>query len=734
VLNLGTFAYPQPAGHATTKSVVWRNTGTKPVTLKLSATVGLRSGTAGSSAAAKISPSQVTIPAQGTASATLTVDPHAFAAKPGLYAGTVTASGASGSVITPFGFYEEPESHNLTIKVTPVPGGTSTDSSVFVDNLDDVALFSQEVDLTGSQTVRVPAGRYSVVGGVADFVGNNFIYAIGGNPYVDLHHDATVTIDAAKSRPLTASVSGQATEMESVYGGYYQAFGHGTGHSDSVWGEYPSADTAYVQPMSAPKNSGFTAEDGIRLESPVVTAGLTSGPLATLFGMNSPRLPEGARTVPTVYAGSGATMPETKDKVAVVDYDPNGEDPAAIVQRAKDAGATLVAFAATTSGTPVVAPAGRGSSFGIAVLGFGGNDGARLIAAAKAGESVTLTGHPASAFDYDLTIPLGGNLTGAPYVVTSAARKKLANVQDHFDAIGLNVELTRYTPPLPGDFIDGEFTSSRPVPSVQATYLTPGISYDDVADIPVGQDLIGFLAGPQTYASGSVHSVTWNRRPFFPGPYDGGDTGSECQPTPVTRTQGNLRVWLAEFRDATDRLDCLGFGDTPERSSLRLTRNGVAVGSTVSGEPAADFPIPAGAATYKLSYDQTTTAPVATDTSSTWTFRSTGPGGSKVAQVPLLEVGYALPLGSNNRPAGDQATFTVNRVHGVPAAKVSSLAVQTSVDGGKTWTTAAVRSLGGGRFAVTMPKAAGQWVSLRSDAKDAGGSRIQQTLIDAYQG
>lgn len=732
VLNLGTFGYPQPAGHPSTTGLMWRNTGTSPVTLKLSATVAPRSGSA--SGRATVSPGQVTVPAGGSATATLTLDPHTFAAKPGLYGGTVTASAASGTVRTPFGFYEEPESHNLTIKVTPPPGGTSTDSFVFVNDIDDVSLFSKEIEVNGTATVRVPAGRYSVEGGVAEFIAGTFVYAIGGNPYVDLHHDATVTVDAARAKALTASSATQPSQVESIYGSFFQQFAHGVGRSDSVWGQYPSAGSAYVQPMSAPKGSGFTADDGVRLESPVLAVTLADGPVAALLGVNSPYVAEGDHTVQAVYKGSGADMSGTKDKVAVVDDNPNGEDPAAIVQRAAAGHAALVAFVSSAAATPVVTPPDHHETFGIPVLGVGGADGARMIAAAKADGQIRLTGHPASAFDDDLDIPLGNAITGAPYVLTAAALRRLAQVQDHFDATGLNVTLTRYKTPIPGDYVSGEFGSSRPLPSVQTAYLTPGVSYEDVADVPAGPYAIGILANPQTYAAGSVHSVSWMRRPFFPGPYDGGQSGSACQPAQVARTQGDLHVELAEFRDAADRFDCLALAGIPMRSSLSLTRDGSPVGAPVSGSPVGDFAIAPGAATYRLSYDQTTTQPVATDTSTTWTFRSTGPGGSSIVAAPLLEIGYVLPLGAGNRPNGDQATFTVNRVHGVPAAAIRSLAVQTSVDGGKTWTTATVRNLGGGRFTVTLPNARGHWVSLRSTATDAGASAIQQTLINAYQG
>jgi hypothetical protein len=66
---------------------------------------------------------------------------------------------------------------------------------------------------------------------------------------------------------------------------------------------------------------------------------------------------------------------------------------------------------------------------------------------------------------------------------------------------------------------------------------------------------------------------------------------------------------------------------------------------------------------------------------------------------------------------------------------VLGLRLWTSVDGGKTWQAAAVRGLGGGKFAATLPRVpTGQGLSLRVAATDAGGSKIDQTIITAYHG
>lgn len=51
------------------------------------------------------------------------------------------------------------------------------------------------------------------------------------------------------------------------------------------------------------------------------------------------------------------------------------------------------------------------------------------------------------------------------------------------------------------------------------------------------------------------------------------------------------------------------------------------------------------------------------------------------------------------------------------------------------WQRISVHALGGGRYSATLPPAAaGEAVSLRVRAADAGGSGIDQTIIAAYHG
>lgn len=125
-----------------------------------------------------------------------------------------------------------------------------------------------------------------------------------------------------------------------------------------------------------------------------------------------------------------------------------------------------------------------------------------------------------------------------------------------------------------------------------------------------------------------------------------------------------------------------------------------------------------------------TVLPVSTKTSTEWTFRSR----PAEERLPLLLVDYALPLDPRGHPDGDTATFTVSRVAGAASAKATGLKLWTSLDDGVTWQVADVSGTGG-TYSARLPHAGeGQAMSLRVEATDSGGGRIDQTILRAYFG
>lgn len=170
------------------------------------------------------------------------------------------------------------------------------------------------------------------------------------------------------------------------------------------------------------------------------------------------------------------------------------------------------------------------------------------------------------------------------------------------------------------------------------------------------------------------------------------------------------------------------------------------------------YVLPQGqAADYRLTEHYVDEFPVdgyGTHADTTWTFHSTAPTGKDIPDgydsfgvclhtcevEPLLFLSYQFNLQIDNTlPAPGVHAFTVTAYHQPSESvmpKVAGLSMQASVDGGKHWDPVLTLPLGGGRYQVFLlhRQLTGDTgtVSLRTEAWDTAGNRINQTLTDAY--
>jgi hypothetical protein len=341
-----------------------------------------------------------------------------------------------------------------------------------------------------------------------------------------------------------------------------------------------------------------------------------------------------------------------------------------------------------------------------------------------------------SPYQYDLIRTLTDGIPAdQTYRWTAADQARLARIDQSFrilDRPGSVTAHKRYG--LTADHLFALESYTEGVSGDRTDYVSPGYFYIDEAfyDGAVTQE------APRWVRSGSRESKVWVRQPLRPDWFDDpAAPTSGCTPRPVSRTRGNLRVELVELADQHQRFSChAGDPDWETRTTRKLTlhRDGQLVGA-VDGS-LADFTIPRQAGDYRLAYHLDTGGllPVSTRVDTAWTFRSAGPAGTGTAPVALLSVDYALPLDVANKPADGIATFAVRQAHGVPAQKITTFELWTSVDDGATWQPVPTRPGGAGAFTARLPKpAAGQAVSLRVKASADGGSGIEQTIIRAYQ-
>ncbi|MDQ2876427.1 MAG: S8 family serine peptidase, partial [Actinomycetota bacterium] len=652
VLSIGVaLASPVVAGQATvnagnipfgttrpvTGTLTWTNPSGQPVTLKLSADLENRDTHATPAGAIGLSSRQLTVPAGGTASATVSLDPAVLDRAPGFYEGHVVArAGQQAVTVTvPVGAFAVPQLHQLTLRATALPGTAAGQmaASAQVINVDDPDLLNAPVtfDSSGTGTIQVPPGRYWVIGEVDDLNPDDSRSALVGPPEVTVTRDTTVLLDGARAVPEKASVTGHRT--------------------------LPVQMTLEVERAFAGQIDGFQFVD------------FSPGADPHLYAQPSGRVSVGTYTVISTYrlaSPADVTQPYVYDLVKSFDHD------------------------------------------------------------------------PASLND----------------VVGPAQQARLARIDMRFSAVG-------------GDHSDmsedrigidkngfGAVENPGQVPggSARTDFITPGngiTQWTDEASAPVTLDgqksvLDWVIENPHpeqvTAGARSVEAVA--REPFAPGPESATFSATSfCQPLPSTRRVGDIHVELTDLQDLPDEFDCLGgsnpnpgWNDSTSRT-MTLSQDGKVLGTEHAS--AADFNAPATAGTFRLTYTDDTSAavPVSTRTDTAWTFRSAPAAGTAMDPLPLLLVGYDLPLNLDNHPDGQNAVLTVARVAGTTPAPVTSVRFWTSTDQGKTWQAVTVRPAGPGRYAVTLPKVStGQSVSLRASASDAGGSSVDQTIITAYTG
>jgi hypothetical protein len=155
---------------------------------------------------------------------------------------------------------------------------------------------------------------------------------------------------------------------------------------------------------------------------------------------------------------------------------------------------------------------------------------------------------------------------------------------------------------------------------------------------------------------------------------------------------------------------------------------------------------------FSLDYTRTSEAfPLSTATSTVWTWHSAPVTGGRVppgwscvqytyqprgcAAQPMMTLWYAvahLDL-SGTAPAGRQSLrVSAGHIQAAAASKITKVSVSVSCDGGKTWQPATVTG-SGGNYTASFSAPAGSTVSLRTNAADAAGGSITETITSAYR-
>jgi subtilisin family serine protease len=725
---------PDPRTEPHAETLEWLNTGGEDVTVTLDAELEDRDGEPADEVT--VEPARLTIAPGETASARMVVDGADL--DPGLYSGTITATGPGEiTARTPVAVRAAPRDVELTIAATP-PEPTPdlpTFAWLQITNLDDFAEFNLVDWFEGDTfTVRVPAGRYAVTGDVVTQDDDMVVAAQVGDPDVTLTEDTTVRFDGRAAVPLTPEVAGADTVSWDNWASVLTTPARGTGgypFESVIVSSHPYPPVRITPMEGAPEV--FASRQGYRLQAPHLTARVGRDPIEEVKDVPFVAAPpEGEHTFRAVDAGNGTDFSRARGRLAVVALPADGAERTAIAERAAAAGVGVLAF--VDEQRPFLTVWRSSQWADVPVIAAGGRSASRLRAAAAAGRGVTVT-VSGSSYVYDVTTPWSDRVDPDPEIDRDE-QARMARIDERFtrDADGTGAA---------GDwrYPDGaaiQFGSEGPLPPRRTAYVTPGVPWESsvygLLDLDGSGDP-GFFypieyssTGPEAYEAGTRRTETWLRRPQWPAPVDA-PANRFCWRPPVTRSADTLHVALEPFQDGPGRTSCM----SPASASLVLERDGIQIGASDSTWLEADLAVPPEAGTYRLVLDQEGRAPYAHRSTTAWTFRSSAEGAGDAERVPLLVAEYRLPLDTLNRPDGDTATLAIHTVAGADPQPIRQVRVWTSTDDGASWQRATVRRQEAGRYEMGMPDVPrGAGVSLRVDATDGAGGRIEQTLYDAY--
>ncbi|MET7463686.1 S8 family serine peptidase [Nonomuraea sp. NPDC005501] len=770
-------------GQTLTRKVTYRNTGKEPVTLNLSLT--LKHGDAQPPAGmATITPSSLTVPAGGTASADLTIEPTL--GDPGWYEGRLTATAGTARLTAPIAFRKQARMNTVRVRLVGRPEWTMNRGIVSALRVSDTDPLLEGEPMTvatddwrATDTPGTFEARFRLAhGGVYSFgdmpwwytkPDRQLQYATLLAPEIKLAGDTTVTLDATDVEPIRVStprtsepvflnvMNTRTTASGQMYAGA-SLLSYEPVNTGSYWvtrlRKAPTVGTSMVlfdQIRRAPEVE--LTVPGLQLNPRYVSEHDALVPKFTTDRRLS------LTTGDDMRAGA-----DTRGKLVHLPARDSLQLFLADMELAAKAGAAGVVTSDRFAW--LLSDAAYTAQNKIPVLWIDSGEADRLgkVLARKPYPGAALRSTPTTPFAYKLA-----------YYVRGATAGRLTFTPKARDLTEIDTTYHAQFPPQAGTW----------GPHADFTEVNHTFAEDQRFSIR-GSHRIAAPTARTEYYNAAGEDVLWERDYSFFDPASGAERYASSsrgftRPTrerenwnealvPAQLTTGpDLPDWVspALYCDGCrqgDRLRLraltpLGFGYYSDASDPSHTYQGAPGTEEVrlfSGDaevkPQYDdlglpyYTVPAGAGTYRLTDSWKDAFPgkhSGTGVETTWTFRSARPATGDAphacldtvlwedkqpcAQVPLIRLRYELGLpGDDTVQGGRPFTFTVKPEGGrSPALR----GVWVSADKGAHWTQAAV--LPGDKVLVLNPRGPGS-VSVKVEAKDRDGNTVQQILADAY--
>ncbi len=276
-VSFGRQLWPHGDDTPIAKTVTYHNYGASDVTLDLALHTNGPDGKPTVAGLFTVSASQVTVPAGGEASVTVTADTR-VGGPDGFAGGNLTATAGDLVVQTPLAVDKEVESYELTLSVTDRQGKPTNQYDTLVLRLDKFGFFAP-YDPDGTATVRLPKGRYLVL--AVTFAGDQEHPELSElvQPSLDLNQAQTVEMDARLGRPLSMTVQRPSAVPVLVDAGFtVQIAGDFTFGADIVSDRFEGLFTAQIG--GDRRTEGFVAQIASQLAEPGADGRFLNSPFA----------------------------------------------------------------------------------------------------------------------------------------------------------------------------------------------------------------------------------------------------------------------------------------------------------------------------------------------------------------------------------------------------------------------------------------------------------------------
>jgi subtilisin family serine protease len=733
-LNLGFFAYPHDGQQPATRTVTYTNHTAADVTLALSLDMsGKDSGPAPDGMFA-LDASSVTVPAGGTASVNVTVDPHAGPLDQ--FGGHLTATAGDTVVVTSVGAYVEPEMYNVTVDGIARDGRPAAVISwAELWNLETGQFtpkyYSQE---SNSVTFRIRPGTYSLVGYIATADAAN-VYALEvatvAEPQLEVTGDRRITLDARTANQIVLDTPKAASPATFTLS-YHRDSENRNFHSSFTLS--PPIARGYASPTATVTKGGFEFYSKWDMVAPPLQAKVLRPEEIPLDPQPmSNALPvDGRHNLPLVYVGLGKPEEyagrDVRGKIALIS---RGE----LTFAEKIANATKAGAwgALIFNNRPGLLLAGAGNPGEVSIRGFtiDQQPGQMLVEMLQRGPvRLQVSGTAISPYAYDLLLPEPQRIPpGLRYTID---RGTTAEIDTRYtaDVAGVRgTDVRHISRPWP-TFSVG-FVRDVPRP-LRRTYL---VSANDTewwhiawSNAPFDGE---FAHEYVRYQPRQLLSESWFGRVSRPGV--SGLYGDQ-----VTRSGDEFSMAVFPQSDSGGHY---GWATTGDVVGTKLF-SGTQLLKQTATAPIGTFPALANPARYRLELTSkrlNAWSKYSTDTFTTWVFNSSRPAEGQEERPPLVQVDYELALDDLNLTAAQSASTFRLRPGYIPGATgpgITNTQAWVSFNDGGTWRRVDLTDAGGGSLQGTVqhPRLENTTgaVSLRVRAVDGAGNSVDQTLIRAY--